>query len=530
MPPEGQNKSEEMLQRYAKERREQAGDFSLHPAGRRLLQGEVTRQFDAARKAGAGRAGWFAAWRGRLAFGAALVAVIATGVAVFKNGQSDRPVLQLADTKAVNTVLFGAPEGKLQPDNKKEIATLGRAELSDESGPRPAASSRGATMEDAKRTVAKPEAETLVGNTLSYQNVSAGDKTLGEMAVNSYALGVNDKSGYRPPPAATTPVSTQPSAAALQIANGTLLPSPARESAAGAAFNYASDNYQRRPEVSEAQKGKAQSSLALLERADGTEDRVQSLRFGGAMAPAPAAANAPAARVATLAAESLAKTEARANDTVTTAAVTPQLQTPQNSARYFRQSVSAPPSTDARAKLVADSFAKQSAPPGADAQVLARFDLEQTGDALRIVDADGSVYDGTMGVAAESVADLDAVQAKDKGGLFKEKAVALQSRSAARGEDYSFRASGSNVTLRQLVVVRGRFTQDANRAASGGSVTGGGSGAAAPVARRAVLPAARGFGGAAGFGTMATNQSVFIEGTVLIGATNQQFFRAARSP
>ena len=167
----------------------------------------------------------------------------------------------------------------------------------------------------------------------------------------------------------------------------------------------------------------------------------------------------------------------------------------------------------------------------ADAQVLARFDLEQTGDALRIVDADGSVYDGTMGVAVESVADLGAVQAKDKGGLFKEKAVALQSRSAARGEDYSFRASGSNVTLRQLVVVRGRFTPDTNRAMVGSGGVSGGALAAAPTARRAVLPTtARGLGVASGFGTMTTNQPAVIEGTVIIGATNQQFFRAARSP
>ena len=53
MPPEGENKSEERLQRYARERRGQGGDFSLHPATRRLLQGEVTRQFGARAKAGA---------------------------------------------------------------------------------------------------------------------------------------------------------------------------------------------------------------------------------------------------------------------------------------------------------------------------------------------------------------------------------------------------------------------------------------------------------------------------------------------
>src|SRR5688572_20123099 len=66
MPPEGPNKADELLQRYAKERRAQSGDFSLHPATRRLLQGEVARQFkDAKRDASAGRWAWLGLWRGR---------------------------------------------------------------------------------------------------------------------------------------------------------------------------------------------------------------------------------------------------------------------------------------------------------------------------------------------------------------------------------------------------------------------------------------------------------------------------------
>ena len=45
MSEETPNQSEERLQRYAKERRAQGGDFALHPATRRMLQGEVARTF-----------------------------------------------------------------------------------------------------------------------------------------------------------------------------------------------------------------------------------------------------------------------------------------------------------------------------------------------------------------------------------------------------------------------------------------------------------------------------------------------------
>ena len=60
MPPEGPNKVEELLQRYAKERRERGGDFSLHPATRRLLQGEVAREFARARRE---RRNWLSIWQ-----------------------------------------------------------------------------------------------------------------------------------------------------------------------------------------------------------------------------------------------------------------------------------------------------------------------------------------------------------------------------------------------------------------------------------------------------------------------------------
>ena len=47
MSEETPNQSEERLQRHAKERRAQGGDFALHPATRQMLQGEVVRMLGA---------------------------------------------------------------------------------------------------------------------------------------------------------------------------------------------------------------------------------------------------------------------------------------------------------------------------------------------------------------------------------------------------------------------------------------------------------------------------------------------------
>src|SRR5215216_6717479 len=100
MPPEGQNNSEEKLQRYAKERRERGGDFSLHPATRQMLQGEVVRQFGKA-EARTKPKGWWAillAFPGRLAAGGALAVIALTCLVVWNNSKREHE-MQLAQAR-----------------------------------------------------------------------------------------------------------------------------------------------------------------------------------------------------------------------------------------------------------------------------------------------------------------------------------------------------------------------------------------------------------------------------------------------
>jgi hypothetical protein len=169
--------------------------------------------------------------------------------------------------------------------------------------------------------------------------------------------------------------------------------------------------------------------------------------------------------------------------------------------------------------------------------VLSRFVIEQQGNSVRVVEADGSVYDGTVEepVITEFDTDLTETFTEKKDQLAREKPVALKSATAPPTDGYSFRASGSNVTLRQMVVVNGRFAAGTNssaRSVTTGVVGGlGGSSRNTPMPRTTTTNRANAqrpaFDGRYG---LATNQPATIEGTVRIGVTNQQWFRAVRDP
>src|SRR4051812_20509060 len=78
MPSEPDNgKMEELLKAYAKKRREQAsGSFELHPAVRKMLQGEVARQKGGSRPEGLNLAGLLFRWIPRVALVGAAVMVL----------------------------------------------------------------------------------------------------------------------------------------------------------------------------------------------------------------------------------------------------------------------------------------------------------------------------------------------------------------------------------------------------------------------------------------------------------------------
>lgn len=72
---------EKLLRHYAKKRRGDAGEpLAMHPATRRLLQGEVARQFARPRAAGFSLAGFLARWRPGVVYALCALALVAVSV------------------------------------------------------------------------------------------------------------------------------------------------------------------------------------------------------------------------------------------------------------------------------------------------------------------------------------------------------------------------------------------------------------------------------------------------------------------
>lgn len=269
-------------------------------------------------------------------------------------------------------------------------------------------------------------------------------------------------------------------------------------------------------------KAKAAPQLATRGGAGPPTDRARAAR-GNTPAPASAAAAVPAAVTASAPAERFSRSAIAPGESTASAPVAQR--SAAAAGRYYRMAPeTAPARADAAAfRTLAFKEVDSALPASA---VLSSFVIEEKGDTLRIVDADGSVYDGQIEAPVRASADFDVSFGREttKDAFAPEKTVALKSETMPRHEELSFRASGSNVTLRQLVVVSGRFVSETNGISGG---FGGGAPAASRIqtglARRAPgAPEAR-LGGAAG---ITTNGTAAIEGTVRVGTTNHQWFRA----
>ncbi len=328
-----------------------------------------------------------------------------------------------------------------------------------------------------------------------------------------------------------------PTTNSILLPNGTAQDLKRRAPDSGVAFNSLNDEVKQTAEFSVTEKRKSEPLPARNSQAGAPAGRAQTTSLDTVTAPATASVFRAAALtdgpIANQPAEQLAKTDLRRELAATPRAASPVPQNAEIAARFYRLRASEMDGAGAEAKRLDGVVA---APPASSVDfsppVLSSFVLEQNGDAIRIVDSDGSTYDGKMEALAETDlnADFEVNRAVDKDNLAREKIVSLKSVTDNQFQNHAFRASGSNVTLRQLVEVRGRLIPETNRATVGG---GGGLGgragapvvATAPVARRNVAQNGRGFGGVYGF---TTNQTATVEGTVRIGTTNQQRFRAIR--
>jgi hypothetical protein len=116
-------------------------------------------------------------------------------------------------------------------------------------------------------------------------------------------------------------------------------------------------------------------------------------------------------------------------------------------------------------------------------QVLTTFQMRQSGENLRIIDADGSIYEGNIQLARQQP--LSPAQAATPAPTVPARGfrTAPAEQAAAVTPSFSFRAVGTNRTLNQLV----EFTGNLQPATPGAEIQAGaigGGGAAAELLRR----------------------------------------------
>jgi hypothetical protein len=109
--------------------------------------------------------------------------------------------------------------------------------------------------------------------------------------------------------------------------------------------------------------------------------------------------------------------------------------------------------------------------------VLVSFRVEQTGNALRVVDADGSVYTGAVQVAQQA-STTRAIPSKSAPTLAQAARTPAPTQTA---QNYSFRVAGTNRNLKQNVIFSGNFVPLTNNSPITGVGKIGGFGGAAPV-------------------------------------------------
>ena len=411
MPNEPERPIEERLRAYAKKRRHEAGDpLQLHPATRRLLQGEVARQFAKQERLPRSLLPQFKQFWPRLTSAFAILALLALAAWLFlpgrvkqemtlaKSERSPGAVLdELKSSPAARPPIVATEADRRADDSKLNREIRPQSQLGLEAGQAQTEKERLLTLSDTitaagSRSKSATSPDQPSASTRSV-GVLGGAVASSRLDDGAQSFGVNrDRAASAHGPAA----ALQPSTPGQNIVAETAKPVPSDHE-----FNGKPDNSPR-GEL-------AYKSLTVAPTA-----------------PAPAVSG---------------------KDTV---AFFGDLQKNKDSStqRFNRTGL-----RSEAARLLSEPLAAK--------LVLASFQLERTGREVRIVDADGSVYAGY--VQAPVSAPPLTVSAGEKKPADKalEEAEKKQEQKAADGSqsqpllNYGFRVAGTNRTLNEQVVFTG---------------------------------------------------------------------------
>jgi hypothetical protein len=402
---EPERKIEKLLRAYAKKRRADAGGpLRLHPATRRLLQGEIARRKPKPEDEEASVTLW-ELFRHRWALLAGFAVIVFFGAALFL------PALSKAKFKAQKLTAL---------NNLRQIGAAAQMAANENHGSLPSSLDALTNELGSARALTDPE----TGKPFVYV---AGGENLGQLSSNAVlAYSLAEKRGH-----------------AVLFADGRV--------------DLVDD--QRLAELTN-------RGLSQLVAADNSASRQLAetsadLKDTGGYATASAgmlAATAPAG-------------------------APPALDLPAQSPAAPDRKVPMQTTSVQFAANVAQNSFKNTVALNQAAAVLANFQVQQNGNAIRVVDADGSVYDGSLQPesAAEQNASVQTAMPQSAG------APAMQAErekpGAARDElqaaqNYIFRVTGMNQTLKQKVVFAGNLLVMSSGTTNAQSFSLGGGGLA----------------------------------------------------
>ena len=408
---------EKLLRRYAKKRSDDAGaPMEMHPATRRLLQGEVARQF---RKAGAGKdssTGWWAALRARWIYATAAVSAVVVATILVVN-HNPPGVHKLAQQDAAPAqALAREPESELAKNFDSPSPPAAAAERSRQVAADSVNAPAPAPLDKQKAT---DEYKVAVSGAASVVTVAAGNR---EEAVPTLA------------PAA---------APAVPVIADKELP-PASLSRGAGEKSYADGR--RLDEVAAAAAPAstpppARSAPATARIRAPAADELGVATAGKDLKPPPAlaAASPPAGAPA-------ATTERRFVPIARGGGIERDRQ-----ASLSQTFANVPAKPKAEAAFTAD----------AAAPVLLNFQVVQAGEQWQVIDADGSTYLGETTAAAEpTVVGDDAAKGAT---ALKRQAKAPAGRPSEEATlNRFYRVAGTNRTLNQQVVFTWNFIAPTN--------------------------------------------------------------------
>jgi len=463
MDNEPERPIEKLLHAAAKKRRDEAGaPLELHPATRRLLQGEAARKFARAQRASRSFFQGLGQLWPRFAWGLGMLAVLAVAVwLLLPMPGKNEPHALLAKNQPIPSP--GPPKEALPPPPAAQPAAT--------AAPTPAAEANPSAVAFAKaappaRPISAPE---VAGQPQPLPKDSLTSETGGEVR-EKLALAAAPQLANREKPAEAEVASssTMPAPAPAAVANGAsakrfgLVGQPAAP--AGAPVAPASpSSVATAPAVTDLVAADESKKLAV-DRADQPAFAYRSLSPAGSVNTPKPSASLTGGRLDSAAA---VRKEPRSI----------------SATQWFAQTVQSPKTKS--------SLADKAAPAH---PVLAAFQVEQAGRELRIVDGDGSVYSGYLQIAGtprrrssvKSEAPAAARSSRPLGAVLEEKSAASLDADQTAPQTYFFRVTGTNRSLQAKVVFTGNLLAATNLAlfqpATNDLKLGGGLGGARGVA------------------------------------------------